>query len=281
MARSNGNISEYTRIAKSIIAEGHFSQDNVVAAINAEINAMAKGETTSSNPKASGLYKAEDFALAISQGDSAMANAIKTDIIQTAQKNGKTAEEAEKSFVSSAKGDLKELYIAGSVTEAQAIDALTTYCGDALEDAEKRVSEWGFEQDYGFSWSDRADAYKSGKISAQELQDILVNVGGKTDEEAMWQVKVYDWQNEGFDIDSNQKSVVEDYETYCEPAGIDKNTYFDAYLFYADAGEEGVAYSKTIECMPYIDSLPLSSSQKTALALCWWAKSTVNKYKTW
>ena len=102
-----------------------------------------------------------------------------------------------------------------------------------------------------------------------------------TEEEAEWQVKVYDWQNEGFDIDSNQKTVVEDYETYCEPAGIDKNTYFNAYLFYADAGEEGVKYSKTKECMPYINSLPLTSAQKTRLAMCWWAESTVRKYKTW
>ena len=64
-------------------------------------------------------------------------------------------------------------------------------------------------------------------------------------------------------------------------AGIDKGTYFHAYQFYSDAGEEGVAYSKTIECMPYINSLPLTASQKTALAQCWWAASTVNKYKLW
>jgi hypothetical protein len=41
-AKFNGNISEYTRIARQIISDGHFSQDNVVAAINAEINAMDK-----------------------------------------------------------------------------------------------------------------------------------------------------------------------------------------------------------------------------------------------
>jgi hypothetical protein len=41
-AKFNGNLSEYTRIARQIIADGRFSQDNVVAAINAEINAMDK-----------------------------------------------------------------------------------------------------------------------------------------------------------------------------------------------------------------------------------------------
>ena len=281
VAWNANDLDEYMRIAKAIIAEKNFIQDDVVSAIRSEANALSPDDGTTSTSKAKGLFTAEKFAEAIAQGDQATANAVKTDIIQTAQKNGKTAEEAEKSFASAAKGDLKELYLAGSISDSKAINALTTYCGETQENAEKRVEEWAFEGEYGFTWSDRGDAYKRGAISAQELKEILVDVGGKTWEEATWQVKVYDWQKEGFDIDSNQKSVVEDYETFCEPAGIDKGTYFHAYQFYSDAGEEGVAYSKTIECMPYINSLPLTASQKTALAQCWWAASTVNKYKLW
>ena len=281
VAWNANDLDEYMRIAKAIIAEKNFVQDDVVSAIRSEANALSPDDGTTSTSKAKGLFTAEKFAEAIAQGDQATANAVKIDIIQTAQKNGKTAEEAEKSFASTAKGELKELYLAGSLSESKTINALTAYCGETQENAEKRVEEWAFEGEYGFTWSDRGDAYKRGAISAQELKNILVNVGGKTWEEATWQVKVYDWQKEGFDIDSNQKSVVEDYETYCEPAGIQKNTYFDAYQFYSDAGEEGVAYSKTIECMPYINSLPLTANQKTALAQCWWAASTVNKYKLW
>ena len=281
VAWNSNDLDEYMRLAKAIIAEKHFSQDNVVMAIRAEANALKPDAETTSSSKAKGLFTAEKFAEAIAQGDEATANAAKIDIIDTAEKNGKTRSEAEKSFASSAKSELKELFLAGDISESKAVNALVSYCGETTDDAEDRVGEWVFESEYGFTWSDRADAYKSGKISASELMDILVDVGGKTEEEAMWQVKVYDWQNEGFDIDSNQKSVVEDYETFCEPVGIDKHTYFDAYLFYADSGETGVAYSKTIECMPYIDSLPLTSAQKTALAKCWWAESTVNKYKTW
>ena len=281
IAWNANDLDEYMRIAKQIIGEKHFTQDDVVMAIRAEASALAPDTGSSGSSKAKGLFTAEKFVSAIAQGDEATANAAKLDIIQTAQTNGKTEEEAEKSFVSSVKSEMKEQFLEGTLTEDQAIDTLIDYCGETQEDAEEYVGQWAFQQEYGFSWSDRADAYKSGQISAAELQDILVNTGGKTEEEAMWQVKIYDWQNEGFDIDSNQKSVVEDYETFCEPAGIDKHTYFNAYLFYADSGEEGVAYSKTIECMPYIDSLPLSSYQKTALAKCWWAESTVNKYKTW
>ena len=146
VARYNGDIAKYTSIAKQIIGEKHFSQDNVVAAVNAEINALDKGETTTTSTKASGLYKAEDFAVAISQGDQAMANAIKVDIIQTAQKNGKTADEAEKSFVSSAKSALKEMFLDGEISEQKAAAALTTYCDIEEADALADVQYWVFKE---------------------------------------------------------------------------------------------------------------------------------------
>ena len=42
IAKNNGNLNEYKRIVREIVAEGHFSQDDVVAAINTEINALNK-----------------------------------------------------------------------------------------------------------------------------------------------------------------------------------------------------------------------------------------------
>ena len=145
IAGFNGNPSERVRIAKLIIADG-FAQDDVVAAINAEINKMKPDEA--SNPKAKGFYTAEDFAIEIANGDQATANAIKVDVIQTAQKNGKSAEEAEKAFNSSAKRELKELYMAGKLSKDKVINALTTYCGAERDDALDDVGEWDFEADH-------------------------------------------------------------------------------------------------------------------------------------
>ena len=277
LAQINGNPSERVRIAKQIIADG-FTLDDVVTAINSEINALTPGDDTSGS-KAKGLYKVEDFVREAANGDYGVLGVIKDDIIQTAQKNGKSADEAEKSFVSSVKSEMKERFLAGTITKDQLIDTLNDYCGESEEDAEEYAGKLAFEKSSGFTYDDRAEAYKSGAISAAELRDYLVKIGGKTAEEAMWQVKIYDWQKEGFD--TNSKTVVEDYETFCKPAGINKKTYFNAYLFYNDSGEKGVTDAKIKECMPYIDSLPLSSYQKTELAKCWWAESTVNKYKTW
>ena len=150
----NGNPSERVRIAKLIIADG-FAQDDVVAAINAEVNKM-KPDDSSTTAKAKGFYTAEDFALEIANGDQASANAIKVDVIQTAQKNGKTAEEAEKSFANSAKDELKELYLAGKLSKDKTVNALTTYCGIERDDAVADIQYWDFKQDYPEVFADDA-----------------------------------------------------------------------------------------------------------------------------
>ena len=160
-AKFSGNLSEYTRLAKQIIAEKHFSQNDVVAAINAEINLLDNDEASGSGTKASGLYKAEDFAAAISSGNSVMANAVRTDIIKTAQKNGKSEADAEKSFNSSAKSALKELFLEGKLSEQKAIHALTGYCGADEVSAMADVQYWAFKQDYPNVYADDSwfDAY--------------------------------------------------------------------------------------------------------------------------
>jgi RNA binding exosome subunit len=171
-----GDLDDYLKIAKQIIKEKNFSQDDVVAAINAEINAMTSSGSTSSSTKASGMFKAEDFAVAISQGDTAMANAVKTDIIQTAQKNGKTAEEAEKSFVSSATSACKDLFDAGEMTEGEAINALTNFCGKTEEEAASKVQYWVFKQDYPDVYVDDAwidEYYEEVAYSGIEI-DVFV-----------------------------------------------------------------------------------------------------------
>ena len=239
-ARINGNIAEYTRIAKEIVAEKHFSQDNVVAAINAEINTMNKGggSSTTTTQKETGLYKMSDFEAAVIAGDSAVANAIRNDIIQTAQKNGKTVKEAEESFARSAGSSCRELFMDDSITKEQAIRILTTYCG-------------------------------------------------KTREEADLQIQVYDWEKEVPGCDDITASAIREYNENCKNVGISKGLYYKAWSAYndtdADYDENGDAIrnSKTQKVMRYINNLSLTKEQKTALAMCWYAESTVQKYKLW
>lgn len=118
-------------------------------------------------------------------------------------------------------------------------------------------------------------------INRAQAINMFTAYAGMERADAETRVEIYDWQKQGYDVDVSSVSVIKDYKEYCEPSGISKSVYYDAYLFYKDSGVTGEAYSKTKECIPYIDSLPLSSYQKTQLALCWWSEKTVNKYKTW
>jgi hypothetical protein len=154
IAWNASDLDEYMRIAKAIIAEKHFVQDDVVLAIRAEANELTPDEGTTSTSKAKSLFTAEKFAEAIAQGDQSMANTIKTDIIQAEQKNGKTAEEAEKSFNSSAKSALKEMYLAGEISEQKAISALKSYCGADDIGAKADVQYWEFKQKYPDVYAD-------------------------------------------------------------------------------------------------------------------------------
>ena len=185
-AQVNGDPSERVRIQKLIIADG-FVQDDVVAATNTEINKM-KPDDGNTTKKVKGYYTAEDFALEIANGDQASANAVKVDIIQTEQKNGKTAEDAEKSFKSSAKDELKDLYLADKISADKAINALVTYCGIERDDAVSDIQYWDFKQDYPEVFADDAwiDEYyeevESSGISLKVFVEYRNKVKGITGE---------------------------------------------------------------------------------------------------
>lgn len=185
----------------------------------------------------------------------------------------------EKDVLSQVKSQIGKWYKNGEISKQQAINMLTRYMDMDSDDITATVNKWSSKVVTGIEYDDIDDEFFAGNITAKRAIEMYVRYGGYSQDDAMWKVKVLEWQNEGYDTDS--VSVIQDYEEFCKPAGIDKRTYFDAYLFYRDSGEAGVAYSKTIECMPYINRLPLTGAQKTALARCWWEESTVNKYKLW
>ena len=160
-------------------------------------------------------------------------------------------------------------------------------CGQDRDKAELNLMKWDFEAKYGYTWDDRADAYRSGAISADKLVQEMMTISGKTKEQAELEVEVYDWQRDIPNCDITATGV-KDYHENCESEGISRKTFYTAWRYYTDtSGEvdeetgESIPYSKVQKVMPYIDRLDLTPSQKTALALCWWGASTVRKYKLW
>ena len=114
-ARYEGNISEYTRIAKEIIREGNFSQDIVVGAINAELNAIKRGETVEEEPtedkdEVTSIYSGSDINSAFDNGDYTLAQEIISDLIETKVANGIEEKNAKSSLRSSMTSYWKPLY---------------------------------------------------------------------------------------------------------------------------------------------------------------------------
>lgn len=148
-ARNSGDIAEYTRIVKEIKAEGFFSQDTIVASVNAEINAINKGESTSATEdKESSIYKMEDYYDSIVGGDQASAYVVKEDLINIDVANGKDRDEAEKDFNSKFASYIREQYEDGNVSEYEAKNLLTQYGEQSSEEATSKVQYWAFKENY-------------------------------------------------------------------------------------------------------------------------------------
>lgn len=111
-------------------------------------------------------------------------------------------------------------------------------------------------------------------INAAQAASMLQRYGGKDSDEAtdtvnLWKFKAGDEKYKDISIPAVRK-----YNEYCVGVGISKDMYFDAWSTIKDIHGEDYdgdgkvdAYSAMDKKLSYIDSLSISSSQKTALAL--------------
>jgi hypothetical protein len=147
-ANVNGDYDAYNRLLEEILAEGYFDKADVKAAVKAEINDMTPDEETepTANKEVS-FFEMEYVYNEIVDGDYIMAIAMKEDIIRTAMANGKTADEAETSFINSLTASVKKHYEEGDLTDYKAKDILINYCGKSAEKAEAKVQYWAYNRD--------------------------------------------------------------------------------------------------------------------------------------
>lgn len=141
-ARNRGDISEYSRIARQIIADGHFSQDTVVSAINSEINAMNKVESSAKeDTTVEPIFRAKDINAALENGDTATAKTVISEIISEKVADGKTEKEAKASVKSSVTSYWKPMYLdaynSGNSTEMTRIRRLLEATGLYVDNYKK------------------------------------------------------------------------------------------------------------------------------------------------
>ena len=125
-ARLDGDAEEYKRIAREIVGEGFFTQDDVVAAINAAMRQLEEDvpdnteDVSDSDDKATSYFSSSDINNALENGDTKTALSVIDDIMQVKTENyiseGYTKSEAKTKAKSSIRSSLtsywKPLYLA-------------------------------------------------------------------------------------------------------------------------------------------------------------------------
>ena len=283
VARYNGDIAEYTRIAKKIIAEKHFKQDDIVAAINSEINALKKGEetTTSSSNKAASIYNVDDYYASIIGGNTVIVDTIFQELVREKVAEGYLQVEAEDSIASSFSAKVKEAYMDGDIARTKAVSLLISHGNKSNSEAEVEVKKVDFELKHNISWGERARAYRLGKISESALVSAVMDIEGETREGAEEYIRFLDLEIDNPNLDISASDAAKYFE-YAEPANIGIEVYLDykeqtkGLASDKDANGKSISGSKKSKIMAVINSLPISSYQKDALYYSnGWSASTL------
>lgn len=173
-ARMNGDMTNYMQLALEIKSEGNFSQDNIVAAINAEITALKSGDSSESS-KSVPTFTTSDYFNAAANGDSADVSAVKEYLVES----GKT----EQQIANSLNSKVKDAYEKGEIDSTKAISIMTEYGDKTLDEANISVKYIDFKADYP-DYEDivTEDKYKKytepmPNFNGRSLEDTGISVG--------------------------------------------------------------------------------------------------------
>ena len=213
-ARIDGDMTLYKKIALEIKAEGYFSQDNIVGAINSEINELTKKEA-SGESKSVPQFTTSDLYKAAANGDYADVEVVKEYLIQS----GKT----ESQIASSLNSYIKDAYEKGEISESKAISIMTSYGGKDYDEADLTIRYIDFKADY------------------PEYEDII--------SEAKYEKYLEPMSNyNGISIESSGISI-SDYAEYCELSAECTGTDNDGDGK-TDSGSKKVEILRVIHSLP-------------------------------
>ena len=271
IAWNENDLERYMELAREIIGEGHFSQDNVVLAIRAEADAMVPDEDSASNPKAKGYFNVEKFTVAAIEGKTSLAGTIRADILATSQKNGATLAEAESSFRSALKTELKDLFISGEITRQKATEVLLQYHNMTDEGIDAEITKWQCQKETGIPYADIDDAFRNGEITLAKAQQMYMKYGGMSREDAEDKVAVLEFSKKNPTMSDITANAITKYKEHCEGVGVSPRTFYEAWKHKDGLTGTGDVKDPMLE---YINGLNLTVEQKDALYFAFgWAAS--------
>lgn len=128
-AKYSGDFDTFKQIVLEIKAEGNFSQDDIISAINSTVSSLKKKneedeqeewyneESAEAEDEESSIYKASDVNDALERGDTSKAKEIIKDIVDAKVKSGKTEAQAKSSIKTSLASYWKPIYLEASADE--------------------------------------------------------------------------------------------------------------------------------------------------------------------
>lgn len=220
------------RLIRDIVAEGHFDQDTVIKAINAEANSMKEKTPSDKDAKPEKLYSAYEYVNAQSKG-LGYAQEIQKGIVQynldrIREEDPKLSREraedkANEQFQSAVRSETKIAYQDGDLDDSKARKVLLAAEAESEDSVEDKLLAWKTDAELGF---------------------------------------LYDWSESQF----------RQYAKYIKPAGIPADIFDtfvreQKYIKGEDLNGDGKNYSGTTVAnkAKYINSLPLTAAQKETL----------------
>lgn len=173
-----------------------------------------------------------------------------------------------------------------AVTKEQALKILQQYGGKDSDEAHELVQKWTCEVVTGTDYDDIKDLYLDGKLTRSRAVDMMVRYGGMKQEDAQNKIDTADFVKAHPECDGISVEAVQKYNEQAKPAGLDAGTFWEAYQFKNDARTTRDSNGKAIsgqgamnKVAAYIDGLGISSAQKSALFLCFYSQTSLNKIR--
>ena len=161
------------------------------------------------------------------------------------------------------------------ISKQQATEMLTKYShyfDMTSDEITATVNRWSAKVVTGIAYNDIGDEYKAGNITASRAIEMYMRYGGLTREEAQQKVTLIDFVKAHPTLEGISYAAVESYKEHAEGAGIDAETFYQAWKYKNTTGN-----SKE-DSMAYIHSLRLTKAQKDSLYYAFgWAQSKINE----
>lgn len=120
------------------------------------------------------------------------------------------------------------------VTEAEAVELLVKYGNESKDDAEKKVKKWSMYLKTGWDYTEIEELLISGEISEAKAIELITTYGSKDKSEAEMTVQGYLWRDENQAYSDLSDQKIDRYITYCKPAGISVEEFYEAATMAAD-----------------------------------------------